>query len=168
MKIFSKIIKVKKLIPQITGTTALLLILVLAVTACGGKAASSPVKATWIVPQVSIDAVSIPVGEVDTNTIVHFKVPVSTGSPLTFMAYNFNGKLNVRANVCPPCRSTGFSLAGDALVCDTCRTTFKAKTGEGIAGACVDYPKAAVNYLLNSGRVIMNAEALATAYQDTL
>jgi hypothetical protein len=33
-------------------------------------------------------------------------------------------------------------LNKDVLVCDRCGTRFKAKSGDGIDGACVDYPKA--------------------------
>jgi nitrite reductase/ring-hydroxylating ferredoxin subunit len=167
MRIFNSTIQTR-IIPQITGTLALLLVLVLAVTACGGKAAASPIKAAWITPQISGDSVSFPVSQVDANAIIHFKVPISAGKPLTFMAYEIDGNLYVRANVCPPCRSTGFSLNGDTLVCDTCRTTFQAKNGEGIKGACVDYPKAEVAHELNNGEAVMVADALLTAYQNTM
>ncbi len=34
-----------------------------------------------------------------------------------------------------------------------CTATFEAKTGEGIKGACVDYPKASVPYEQEAGRI---------------
>ncbi|MBA7534311.1 hypothetical protein ES705_26557 [subsurface metagenome] len=129
---------------------------------------SAPITATWIKPQVAGDTVSIPVSEVNDNKIIHFNVAVALGSEMAFMAYNIDGKLNVRANVCPPCRSIGFSLSKDTLICDTCRTTFKAKTGDGISGGCVGYPKAAVPYEISDGKIVMRSNELLVAYQNTM
>jgi len=84
------------------------------------------------------------------------------------MAYILDGKIYARANVCPPCRSVGFSLSGDILVCNSCSTKFKATTGEGVSGACVKYPKASVSYTISDGNVVMNKADLVTAYQNTL
>jgi nitrite reductase/ring-hydroxylating ferredoxin subunit len=132
------------------------------------KSGKGPVKATWITPELSGDTVSIPVSEVESNGIIHFKLAgISGGKPTTYMAYYLDGALNVRANVCPPCRSIGFSLDRGVLVCDTCRTRFDAGTGEGISGACVGYPKAAAAYQLNGDNISMNVDDLLAAYQDT-
>lgn len=188
--------KGRKQLLQIAMMSVLLFALILAVAACGGQEAQGsektittkmsnnnsttttskvdkgknvqwPVKATWITPEVSGDSVSIPVSEVENNTIVHFKVADSRGSKLAFMAYDMGGQLNIRANVCPPCRSIGFSLDKDKLICDRCRTTFKAKTGEGIAGACVAFPKDNVPYEIENGEAVMNKNDMITAYQNT-
>jgi nitrite reductase/ring-hydroxylating ferredoxin subunit len=86
---------------------------------------------------------------------------------MNFMAYVWDGEISVRANVCPPCRSIGFSLERDILVCDTCMTTFEAKTGGGIEGACVDFPKASVPYEVTDGNAVMKGTDLIAAYQDT-
>ncbi len=139
--------------------------LALVVTACGG---SQMVKPTWITPQVSGKTVSILTSEVEKNTMTHFRIPAATGGSLTFMAYKLDGKIQARADVCPPCRSTSFSLSGDTLVCNTCSTVFDAKTGDGISGACVNYPKAAIAYENSNGNIVMNADTLVTAYQNTL
>ena len=152
---------------KIVTITVVLLGVILALAACSGQDAQTPVTATWIKPQVAGDTVSIPVSEVNDNKIVHFNVAVALGSEMAFMAYDIDGKLNARANVCPPCRSIGFSLSKDTLICDTCRTTFKAKTGDGISGACVDYPKAAVPYEISDGKVVMRGNDLLSAYQNT-
>ena len=165
---FTNIAKGIQQMSKIVVIGIVLLGVVLAVVACGGQEAQTPVKATWIKPQVVGDSVSIPVSEVNNNKIVHFNVPVATGSEIAFMAYNFNGKTNVRANVCPPCRSIGFSLSKETLICDTCRTTFEAKTGDGISGACVDYPKAAVIYTTSDGNLVMRGNDLVKAYQSTM
>lgn len=132
-----------------------------------GVQSGEPIKATLIEPQVTDGIVSIPVSEVENNWNVSFKVETQDGN-MTFMAYVLDGEIYVRANVCPPCWSTGFSLDEAVLICDRCATTFKAQTGEGIAGACVDFPKASVPYEINGGNIIMKGTDLIAAYQDTL
>ena len=150
---------------------ALLLSLALVMVGCSdptsNPAPPGPIKATLIEPQVTDGIVSIPVTEVESNWNVNFEVETPEGN-MTFMAYVLSGEIYVRANVCPPCRSTGFSLDEDTLVCDRCATTFKAQTGEGIAGACVGYPKASVPYEIINGNIVMNSADLITAYQDTI
>jgi nitrite reductase/ring-hydroxylating ferredoxin subunit len=85
-----------------------------------------------------------------------------------FMAYVLGDTIYVRASICPPCRGKTYSLDGSTLVCDTCATTFDAKTGKGIAGACVNYPKAPVAYLISDGNIVMKTSDMIAAYQDTL
>ena len=133
----------------------------------GSTESNEPIKATWIEPHVLGDTVSIPVSEVDNNRNVHFNVK-TRDEDMNFMAYVLDGEISVRANVCPPCRSIGFSLEQAVLICDTCATTFKAKTGEGIEGACVDFPKASVPYDVSDGNAVMKGTDLIAAYQDTL
>ncbi len=133
----------------------------------GSTESNEPIKATWIEPQVLGDTVSIPVSEVDNNRNVHFNVK-TRDEDMNFMAYVLDGEISVRANVCPPCQSIGFSLEEAVLICDRCATTFEAKTGEGIEGACVDFPKAAVPYDVSDGNAVMKGTDLIAAYQDTL
>lgn len=128
---------------------------------------SGQIKATWIEPQVDGDTVSIPVSDIKDNWNIHFKLKTEDGD-INFMAYVLAGEIYVRANVCPPCRSIGFSLEKDVLICDMCATIFNAKTGEGIKGACVDFPKASVPYEINAGNIVMKDTDLIAAYQDTL
>ena len=146
-----------------------LLAMLLSIVACSGNSAQSnePIKATWIEPQVVGDIVSIPVSEVENSKMTHFKL-VTLGGDIAFMAYGLDGEIYVRSNVCPPCWSVGFSLQRDILVCDTCLTTFKAKTGDGIEGACVDFPKAAVSYKITDSNIEMDGGDLIAAYQNTL
>ncbi len=154
---------------------AVLFSLILIAVACTGPTStptpnpnpSGPIKATWIEPQVVGDTVSLAVSEVENNWNVHFNVKAQ-GADMNFMAYIVDGEIHVRANVCPPCKSIGFSLKEDILVCDRCATTFKAKTGEGIEGACVDFPKASVPYEISDGNIVMKGTDLIAAYQDTL
>jgi nitrite reductase/ring-hydroxylating ferredoxin subunit len=116
---------------------------------------------------VASDTVSIPVSEVENNWNVHFNLKTQ-GEDMNFMTYIVGGEIFVRANVCPPCWSTGFSLQEAVLICDRCATTFEAKTGEGIQGACVDFPKASVLYAVSDGNIAMKGTDLIAAYHDTL
>lgn len=124
---------------------------------------SGPIKAIWIEPQADGDIFTIPLSVINENWNVHFKVET-----MNFMAYTLDGEIYVRANVCPPCRSIGFSLDNDILVCDRCETTFEAKTGAGIQGACVNYPKASISYKISNGNVRLKKQDLAAAYEETL
>jgi len=128
---------------------------------------NGPIKATWIEPQVLGETVSIPVSEVENNWNVHFNVK-TRDEDMNFMAYVLDGEISVRANVCPPCQSIGFSLEQAVLICDRCATTFKAKTGDGIEGACVDFPKASVPYEVSDGNAVMTGTDLIAAYQYTI
>jgi len=125
------------------------------------------VNPTWITAQQEGDTVSIPVSELDSGKMLHFSVTYQ-GDSKTFMAYKLSGETYVRANVCPPCHSTSFSLDGDILVCDSCGTRFKASTGAGISGACVNYPKAEVVHKISGASVTMEMDDLVTAYENTL
>jgi len=160
---------------------AVLFSLILTAAACAGPTStptsppsgtSTPppsglIKATWIEPEVAGDTVSIPVSEVENNWNIHFKLETQSGD-INFMAHLVDGEIYVRANICPPCRSIGYSLEGNILVCDTCATTFEAETGDGIEGACVDYPKASVPYEITDGNIVMSETDLIAAYQNTL
>ena len=124
-----------------------LLAVILTVVSCSSSNPPSgePIQATWIEPQVAGDTVSIPLSEVENNWNIHFNLKTQ-GEDMNFMAYIVDGEIFVRANVCPPCQSIGFALDEAVLICDRCATTFGAETGNGINGACVDYPKASVSY----------------------
>ena len=132
---------------------------------------SGPIKATWLQVQVDQDSqtVSFPVSELEDNWNIHFKLKTTQGD-VNFMAYIFEGDIYVRANVCPPCRSIGFSLDEEEqlLICDRCATLFNARTGAGIEGACVDYPKAAAQYEFRNGNLVIKGSDLIAAYQETL
>lgn len=143
----------------------------LAVSSCAGPATpasrNGPVSGTWIEVTVSGDDVTLPAALVEKNVNTHFSLR-ENGRELVFMAYILDGGVQVRANACPPCRSRGFALDGDVLVCDACQTTFNARDGSGIAGACVDYPKAAVAHRVVNGSVEMTLADLVNAYDETL
>jgi hypothetical protein len=128
---------------------------------------SGPIKATWIDSLVEGDTVSISLAEVEENWNNNFKLETAGGT-LNFMAYILNEELIVRANVCPPCKSVGFSLDDDVLVCDRCATTFDAETGDGIQGACVDFPKTSVAYEITDANIVMSIDDLVAAHEETI
>jgi len=132
-----------------------------------GAGSAGIVAPTWVTPEVQGDTVSIPLSEVQSGKMVHFRVE-SNGSDMAFMAYRLGGQTYVRASICPPCRSQSFSLAGDVLDCDNCHTKFNASTGAGISGPCVNYPKAAAPFVVGGDRITMQMGDLVTAYIGTL
>jgi nitrite reductase/ring-hydroxylating ferredoxin subunit len=133
----------------------------------GAPSSAGPIEGTWVDVNVSGDSVAVPLSLVEEKLNTHFSV-MQSDQRLDFMAYLLDGTLYVRANACPPCRSRGFALDGDVLVCDTCGTTFRAKDGNGIQGACVDYPKASAAYTVEEGVVRMSLADLGSAYAETL
>jgi nitrite reductase/ring-hydroxylating ferredoxin subunit len=144
-------------------TLAILLLMalsLLALSACSAQTSAqgtgSPAVAaqTLIKSQISGNSISISQSDVDKYTNTRFKVRTAIGE-LSFMAYNYNSKLNVRADICPPCRSESFTLNKGTLVCDTCGTVFDAQNGNGIRGACVRYPKQDVPYQIENGNLVM-------------
>jgi nitrite reductase/ring-hydroxylating ferredoxin subunit len=153
------------------------LLMVLALGGCTATADSTtpvtttsvngPISGTWIDIEVEGDTIVLPVSEVTEAGNVHFSLSVAERR-LDFMAYALDGVLHVRANACPPCHSRGFALDGSILVCDMCQTTFEAVDGSGIEGACVAYPKAAVDYAIDDDLIVMETEALVAAYDETL
>jgi nitrite reductase/ring-hydroxylating ferredoxin subunit len=128
------------------------------------------ISPTWIgadVIQLDGNTMSIPVSEVTSGKMLHFGITDGQGDRMNFMAYSLNGETYARANLCPPCKSIGFSLLGDILVCDNCGTRFNATTGDGISGACVDYPKAEVAHAISDGKMAMQYNDLVIAYTNT-
>jgi hypothetical protein len=134
-------------------------------TTTGGQ--TGIIHPTWVTAQLEGNVASIPSGDVTSGKMIHFEV-TNQGTKMTFMAYQWGGKTYVRASVCPPCMSRSFSLVGDILDCNSCHTKFKASTGEGISGACVNYPKAELMYTINGDKITMTMDNLAKAYTDTL
>ena len=171
------------------GIAALLLIIVLAscssnsntnqITPASSKTASAtnspiptgksttPIKQVTIDVQATDDTVVIPLDNVTLNLNTRFKLATDEGE-MTFMAYVWDGKLDVRADICPLCRSKSFTLTKGTLVCDACGTVFDAENGQGIKGACVAYPKESAAYQVSGNNIIVEKANLVTAYKNTL
>src|SRR5512136_1174721 len=88
-----------------------LVTLVSTMVACSGNGTqnSQRIQATWTRPQVLGDILAIPTSEVENGKITHFEF-TTQDKDMTFMAYDLIGEVYVRANICPPCHSIGFSL----------------------------------------------------------
>lgn len=156
----------KKILAILGVMTILIPILVLASCSAGG---GSVYAATWAVPQVNGDSVSIPMDLVSSKHNVHFKL--GSGQTATgFVAYTLNGTIQVRARICVPCRGESFTLKGDTLVCDTCGTVFSATTGKGISGApaCQSYTKLAVPFTTANGSITMKMADLQSSFNRTM
>lgn len=130
-------------------------------------AATGPIPATPLRVARVGDVVTIPLSAVADVTNTEFGISVNDRS-LDFMAYVLDGDLYVRASACPPCSSLAYALDGGTLLCQACDTIFDARTGEGIEGACVDYPKAAVAYEVNGDLVTMKVADLVLAWDETV
>ncbi|WP_440953300.1 Fe-S-containing protein [Methanococcoides sp. FTZ1] len=127
----------------------------------------NPVSATWIEPQVIDDTVVVPAQTIRENINTHFKVETAAGE-IAVMAYTLGDEIVVRSNVCPPCGSIGFSLQEELLICDSCGTTFDAGTGQGIRGACVDYPKENIPYAESEGNIMIGLNDIVVAHMNTI
>lgn len=159
-----------------TILTALTLAVLLVGAGCSGTPTASgesttgtsgPVQGTWIEVGGDDTTVRIPLDTIEKYANTHFSMETN-GERLDYMAYLLDGTVHIRANVCPPCRSRGFALDGEVLVCDACATTFDARDGSGIQGACVDYPKAGAIYEIEDEMVTASVSALARAFEETV
>lgn len=128
---------------------------------------TGPVPATPLIVSHQGDEISIPLSAVAEVLNAEFGIGVDERS-LDFMAYLFDGQLYVRASACPPCASLAYTLDGDVLLCRACDSRYDAVTGEGIDGACVDYPKASVPYRVVGDRVVMRVADLTRAWDETV
>ena len=144
----------------------IILSVVLAANACSAPN-NVPIAPRWIEPNVAGDTVSIPLSEVESSLNVHFKLLGTKDGNLEFMAYVLDGKIHVRSNACPPCHK-GFTLNGDVLECDSCVSTFSAKTGKGIEGACMVFNKEPIPYEIRDDKIIMSYDDLIIANRMTL
>ncbi len=156
---------------------------ILTLAGCSKNSASAQVTATTakttaggsyspksIVPTINGDNVSIPASVVNSNKNVEFNVTFDQGTA-SYMAYMYNGAIQVRASVCVPCQGRSFTLKDNTLVCNTCGTVFSAQTGKGISGvaACQNYPKASVLFTTGAdGSLTMTKADLLTAFTNTL
>lgn len=153
----------KKFAYRVTSVLMSGVLLIIGLVSCS----TGNIKQVGIDVQVTGDTVKIPASDVNKNINTRFSLAVEGGT-MTFMAYKWDGIVNVRADICPPCRSRSFTLTKGTLVCDACGTVFSATTGKGIKGACVAFPKASASYEVNGDSIIVSKASLIKAYNDTL
>ncbi|QNO13439.1 DUF2318 domain-containing protein [Alkalicella caledoniensis] len=118
---------------------------------------------TVIEPVIEDDKVLIPLQTVNENNIVTFEIANDQGELVPLMAYiTPSGRLFVGSSMCEPCRGRTFSLAGDTLLCDTCRTTYTIEDHEFISGAvaCGSYPPVNMNPTINQGTIEIDLQEI--------
>lgn len=117
------------------------------------------ISMTTINPEVKENKVIFPFDEVNQNNIVSFELENKEGVLVPLMAYiTPSGRLFVGSSMCEPCRGRTFSLAGETLVCDTCKTTYNIETHEFISGApaCGKFPPIYMKPIIEDGNVIFD------------
>lgn len=122
------------------------------------------ISMTEVEPVVEDGKVKLPLSEVEQNSIVYFELENNEGTLVPLMAYiTPSGRIFAGSSMCEPCRGRTFSLAGETLVCDTCRTTYTIEDHKFISGAtaCGKYPPTNMNAVVESGMIVFeHAEVL--------
>lgn len=102
------------------------------------------------------DYASIPLEVLESSDIVYFEVENREGFMVPLMAYiTPSGRIFSGSSMCEPCQGRYFSLAGETLVCDTCRTTYTIESHEFISGStdCGSYPPVYMEPVVENGMV---------------
>lgn len=122
------------------------------------------ISMTKVEPTVEDGKVKLPLSEVEQNSIVYFELENDEGTLVPLMAYiTPSGRVFAGSSMCEPCRGRTFSLAGETLVCDTCRTTYTIEDHKFISGAtaCGQYPPTNMNAVVENGVIVFeHAEVL--------
>jgi len=119
------------------------------------------ISMTAIEPIIEADTVKLSFDEIDKKNIVFFEIENNENQLVPLMAYiTPSGRLFVGSSFCEPCKGRTFSLAGETLVCDTCRTTYNVETHEYISGSpvCGKYPPVNMNPEIVNGEVVIQLE----------
>jgi hypothetical protein len=116
------------------------------------------VSMTPVNPVITGDEIGIPLSELEEKEIVYFEVANNEGTLVPLMAYiTPSGRVFAGSSMCEPCRGRTFSLAGETLVCDTCRTTYTIEGHEFLAGSpvCGSYPPVNMQAALKGDMVVI-------------
>ena len=117
------------------------------------------VSMTPVKPLISAEYVSIPLEVLETNDIVYFEVANNAGFMVPLMAYiTPTGRIFTGSSMCEPCQGRYFSLAGETLVCDTCRTTYTIESHQFLSGSrdCGSYPPVYMEPVIENGMININ------------
>lgn len=119
------------------------------------------IKMTKVEPVVDAESIQIPLDIVDKSNIVYFESENKDKEVVPMMAYiTPSGRLFVGSSLCEPCRGKTFSLAGETIVCDTCKTTYNIENHEFISGAkiCSTYPPVNMKPEIIDGKIVIQKE----------
>lgn len=117
------------------------------------------ISMTTVEPVVEEGKVKIDLAELEKNSIVYFELENNEGTMVPLMAYiTPSGRVFAGSSMCEPCRGRTFSLAGETLVCDVCRTTYTIEDHKFISGAtsCGQYPPTNMNAVVENGMVVFD------------
>ncbi len=119
------------------------------------------VSMTEIEPDVTGEWVNISLSLLEQKDIVYFEIENDEGFMVPMMTYiTPTGRIFAGSSMCEPCEGRYFSLAGETLVCDTCRTTYTIEGREFISGSqdCGSYPPVAMRTKVENGIVSIALE----------
>lgn len=114
------------------------------------------ISMTRVEAAVDQEWASIPLDVLEEADIVYFEVENNDGFMVPMMAYiTPSGRIFTGSSMCEPCRGRYFSLAGETLVCDNCRTTYTIESHEFLSGstACGSYPPVYMEPVVEDGMV---------------
>ena len=108
-----------------------------------------------IQPVVKDGMIQLNLADVDKANMVGFEMENDTGFLVPMMAYiSTSGRLFIGCSLCE-CGGRTFSLAGRALVCNTCRTTYDIENQTFISGVsiCGKYPPVNMKSTVENGMI---------------
>lgn len=168
----------KSKLPLIVGAVAVVLAVAFIASQLGGTGEADveyfgePVAATRsyigefismteVEPIIEDGKIKLSFDDVDQASIVYFEAENDEGTVVPLMAYiTPSGRLFAGSSMCEPCRGRTFSLAGETLVCDVCRTTYTIEDHIFISGAeaCGQYPPVNMNGTIEDGQIIIDQQ----------
>ncbi|MEW5784611.1 MAG: Fe-S-containing protein [Bacillota bacterium] len=107
---------------------------------------------------------TLPLELVSNHDIVYFEAENDEGIKVPLMAYiTPSGRLFAGSSMCEPCRGRTYSLAGETLVCDTCRTTYTIEDHRYISGStiCGTYPPVYMDPVIEEGKIKIPLDQVA-------
>lgn len=119
------------------------------------------VRMTPLEPVIESGRVNIPLEQLESYEMVSFEIENSEGFPVPLMAYiTPSGRVFTGSSMCEPCQGRAFFLAGETLVCDTCRTTYTIESHEYLSGSldCGSYPPVYMQPSIENGMVSIDLE----------
>lgn len=117
------------------------------------------VSMTHIEPLIEAGRVSIPLELLETHEMVYFEVANNESFSVPLMAYiTPSGRIFAGSSMCEPCQGRSFFLAGETLVCETCRTTYTIESHQFLSGSqdCGRYPPVYMEPVVENGTVSIN------------
>jgi hypothetical protein len=100
-------------------------------------------------------AIKVPLAEVQAKKLVGFTWK-GQGKELPLLAYIApSGKVVTAVSICEPCNGYTFHIENNALVCNTCGTTWDLENLGGVSGGCTKYPPDAFANKLEGDKIVI-------------